>query len=164
MATHTPPRRAPRRHRQESFDPHIEGVSYGQLDHLIGYAVRRAQIRLYEDFAETLQPWNITPQRFSAFTLIHNNPGIKPTELARAMGIARSGVVIILDWLEAAGYVRRIGEQSDKRTLALEVSVAGARALAQISAAVAAHDSRMSTRLDASEKQQLMMLLDRLGY
>jgi len=163
MATHTPPRRASRRNRQEHFDPHIEGVSYGQLDHLIGYAVRRAQIRLYEDFADTLQPWSITPQRFSALTLIHNNPCIKPTELARAMGIARSGVVIILDWLEAAGYVRRVGEQSDKRTLALEVSTAGERALAAITAAVVAHDSKMSARLDPSEKQQLMMLLDRLG-
>lgn len=163
MATHTPARRAPRRDRRAPFDPHIDGVSYGELDHLIGYAVRRAQIRLYEDFAETLLPWNITPQRFSAFTLIHNNPAIKPTELARAMGIARSGVVIILDWLEAAGYVRRIGDQSDKRTLALEVSAAGRQALAEITAAVRAHDQRMSARLDDSEKQQLMMLLDRLG-
>lgn len=160
MTTHTPPRR---RQRQEPFNPHLEDVVYGQLDTLIGYAVRRAQIRLYEDFADSLQRWNITTQRFSAMTLIHNNPGIKPTELARAMGIARSGVVIILDWLEAAGYVHRLGEQADKRTLALELSTEGKRVLADVSAEVAEHDQRMSSRLSVAEKQQLMALLDRLG-
>ncbi len=163
MTTHTPPRRAAKGSRQEPFNPHIEGVAYGPLDQLVGYAVRRAQIRLYEDFAESLQPWNITPQRFSALTLIHHNPRIKPTELARAMGIARSGVVIILDWLEGAGYVRRVGEQADKRTLALELSLEGQAALREITAAVQAHDARMSTRLNAAEKTQLISLLDRLA-
>lgn len=161
MTTHTAPRR--RRHRSEPFNPHIEGVAYGQLDQLIGYAVRRAQIRLYEDFADATQPWNITTQRFSAMTLIHNNPGIKPTELARAMGIARSGVVIILDWLESAGYVYRLGEQADKRTLALSLSDDGKQMLAEVSAVVAEHDARIASKLSADEKRQLMSLLERLG-
>lgn len=163
MSSPASPRRARRSARQEPFNPHIEGLAYGPLDRLVGYAVRRAQIRLYEDFGEALQPWNITPQRFSALTLIYHNPGIKPTELARAMGIARSGVVIILDWLEAAGYVRRVGDQADKRTLALEVSTEGKTALRNITKAVEAHDARMSTRLSAEEKKQLVALLERLG-
>src|SRR5690606_14302934 len=125
--------------------------------------VRRAQIRLYEDFAETLQRWNITTQRFSALTLIANNPGIKPTELARVMGIARSGVVIILDWLESAGYVLRIGEQADKRTLALELSDLGREVLAEVSVAVAEHDERMTACLSPEEKEQLKALLNRLS-
>lgn len=161
MTTHTPPRR--RRTRHEPFNPHVEGVVYGQLDDLIGYAVRRAQIRLYEDFAETLQRWNITTQRFSAMTLVANNPGIKPTELARAMGIARSGVVIILDWLESAGYVLRLGEQADKRTLALELSDLGREVLAEVSQAVLEHDERMTSCFTAKEKEQLKSLLGRLS-
>lgn len=145
------------------FDAHIPGVDYGQLDALVGYAVRRAQIRIYEDFTVALQPWNITPQRFSAMTLIDRNPGIKAIELAHVMGIARSGVAIILNTLEAAGYVRRLGEQKDKRTLALELSQAGRKALREISAAVARHDARMTSSLDDEQKALLITLLDRIG-
>lgn len=145
------------------FEAHIPGVDYGQLDALVGYAVRRAQIRIYEDFTVALQPWNITPQRFSAMTLIHRNPGIKAIELACIMGIARSGVAIILNTLEAAGYVRRVGEQKDRRTLALELSVAGCKALREISDAVASHDARVTSRLDDEQKTLLISLLDRVG-
>ncbi|MCG8443485.1 MAG: hypothetical protein MI723_16905, partial [Caulobacterales bacterium] len=34
----------------ESFTPHVEGVDYGILDTLLGYAIRRSQIRVYSDF------------------------------------------------------------------------------------------------------------------
>lgn len=145
------------------FDAHIPGVDYGQLDTLVGYAVRRAQIRIYEDFTVALEPWNITPQRFSAMTLIDRNPGIKAIELANVMGIARSGVAIILNTLEAAGYVRRLGEQKDKRTLALELSEAGRQALREISGAVAGHDARVTSSLDDAQKALLITLLDRVG-
>ena len=145
------------------FDAHIPGVDYGQLDALVGYAVRRAQIRIYEDFTVALQPWNITPQRFSAMTLIHRNPGIKAIELAGIMGIARSGVAIILKTLEAAGYVKRVGEQKDRRTLALELSAAGRKALREISDAVARHDARVTSSLDDAQKALLISLLDRIG-
>ncbi len=153
----------PRRKTAEPFNPHREDIEYGLLDGLVGYAVRRAQIRIYEDFTAALQPWAITPQRFSALMLIERNPGIKPIELARTMGIARSGVAIILDTLQAAGYVRRMGEQADKRTLALRLSAAGRKALADISAAVQAHDQRIAARLSQSEKDCLVELLGRLG-
>lgn len=153
-ATHRP--KAP-------FDAHMPGIHYGQLDTLVGYAVRRAQIRIYEDFTVALQPWNITPQRFSAMTLIHCNPGIRAIDLAGIMGIARSGVAMILNTLEEAGYVRRVGEQKDRRTLALELSAAGRKALRELSDAVARHDARVTCRLDDEEKALLISLLDRIG-
>src|SRR3546814_5503574 len=65
------------------FDPHVAGIEYGALDSLVGYAIRRAQILIYEDFLAALQPWDITPQRFSALTLIAANARLKLTELAQ---------------------------------------------------------------------------------
>src|SRR5690606_17208831 len=83
------------------------GVDYGPLTDLLGYCLRRAQIRIYQDFLDAMDPWSITPPRFSAMTLIRHNTGMKLTELARAMGIARSGAVEVVDSLEKLGYVRR---------------------------------------------------------
>ena len=45
----------------ELFVAHVPGIQYGVLDSLMGYAVRRAQIKQYEAFIAALEPWGITP-------------------------------------------------------------------------------------------------------
>jgi len=149
--------------RGERFDPHVPGVEYGVLDELVGYAIRRAQILIYEDFLAALAPWDITPQRFSALTLIAANAGLKSTELARILGIARSGAVQLVDQLEALGYVARTESAGDRRAYCLALTPAGRRAHAQITNAVCAHDERISARLDEGERRRLIELLGRLG-
>ena len=73
----------------------MPGIDYGVLDSLLGYALRRAQIVIYEDFVRTLSPWNITPQRFSALTVISGNPSLKLTQLAHILGIEGERVGIL---------------------------------------------------------------------
>ncbi|MBV7483265.1 MarR family winged helix-turn-helix transcriptional regulator [Bordetella sp. BOR01] len=149
--------------RGEHFDPHVAGIEYGALDSLVGYAIRRAQILIYEDFLAALEPWDITPQRFSALTLIAANARLKLTELARILGIARSGAVQLVDHLQAMGYVTRQEAVQDKRAYSLVLTPAGRRAHADITKAVQAHDQRISAQLSASERTRLIALLGRLG-
>ncbi|ARP93182.1 MarR family winged helix-turn-helix transcriptional regulator [Bordetella genomosp. 13] len=149
--------------RGEHFEPHVPGLRYGALDDLVGYAIRRAQILIYEDFMAALEPWNITPQRFSALTLIAENDGMKLTDLARALGIARSGAVQIVDQLQALGMAERRDTEADRRAYALTVTAAGRRALAAITKAVREHDARISAGLTAAQRRQLIELLGKLG-
>lgn len=149
--------------RGEHFDPHVPGVDYGVLDELVGYAIRRAQILIYEDFLAALAPWDITPQRYSALTLIAANPDLKLTELARILGIARSGAVQLADQLQDLGYVRRHEAAKDRRAYALRLTESGRRAYADITRAVREHDARVSAGLDDGERALLVSLLGRLG-
>lgn len=149
--------------RGECFDPHVAGVEYGELDSLVGYAIRRAQILIYEDFLAALAPWEITPQRFSALTLIAKNTALKLTDLARILGIARSGAVQLVDHLQSMGYVTRQEVVGDKRAYALTLTPAGRRAHTGITRAVQAHDQRISAQLSEPERQALIALLGRLG-
>ncbi|MFD4841384.1 MarR family winged helix-turn-helix transcriptional regulator [Achromobacter sp. NPDC058515] len=149
--------------RGEHFDPHVPGIQYGALDDLVGYAIRRAQILIYEDFLSALAPWDITPQRYSALTLIAANAGMKLADLARILGIARSGAVQIVNQLQDLGYVERLEAERDKRAYALAMTAAGEAALAAITQAVQQHDARMSTKLSAAERRQLIGLLGKLG-
>ena len=64
----------------DHYVAHVPGVQYGVLDQLTGYAVRRAQIRMYESFIAALEPWRITPPRFSALVIVSLNPGLKLTQ------------------------------------------------------------------------------------
>lgn len=141
------------------FNPRVPGVDYGVLDHLLGYSVRRTQILMYEDFIASLAPWQITPPRFSALVIISRNAGLKLTELANILGIARSGAVALIDSLEGLAYVERRPSPTDRRALGLFMTPKGEQDLVSIIEAVQAHDRRVAGSLTFDEFVQLNQLL-----
>lgn len=143
------------------FNARIEGVNYGVLDDLIGYAVRRAQLSIYVDFDSSLAAEDITPQRFSSLVIIESNPGISQTRLAEVMGIARSGVVAIIDRFEKNGLVERQAS-GDRRSYNLQLTKEGQAQLKKYKKAVLAHDNRIASALTEAEKEQLRSLLRKL--
>lgn len=147
----------------DPFVPRVPGIDYGVLDTLLGYAVRRAQIRLYEDFVASLAPWGITPPRFSAMVVVSRNPGLKLTQLAKVLGIARSGAVILVDALEELGYMQRQPVPEDRRAFSLSLTKKGQADLQEIVKAVQAHDVRMARMFSSDEQAQLRWQLNRLA-
>jgi len=152
----------PRDEDEPLFEARVPGIDYGVLDSLVGYALRRAQLYLYEDFIRSLSAWNITPPRFSALVVIAHNPDLKLTELARILNVARSGAVTVVDALSELGYVARHASATDKRAFRLLLTPRGKKALAAITGAVVAHDRRIVSMLNAEEQSQLMALLGRM--
>ncbi len=144
------------------FDPHRPGVDYGVLDELIGYGLRRAQIRMTEAFDAQLGGLNITTQRFSALVLIASNPGLKQTELASLMGIARSGALAITRALIAQGLIEQRPAPGDARAQALFLSPLGEVKLPQIVDLVRAHDHELVRGFSAAEIETLKSLLERI--
>ena len=144
------------------FDPHQPGVAYGVLDTLVGYALRRAQIRMTEAFDARLGDQGITTQRFSALVLISANPGLKQTQLAAIMGIARSGALAIVEALTEQDLIERRPAPGDARAQALYLSPEGERRLPQIIEAVHAHDRELVSSFSAEEVETLKALLDRI--
>ena len=149
--------------RGQDANAQVPGVNYGALDDLFGYAIRRAQMRIYQDFLDALGVWSITPPRFSAMTLILNNENMKLTELAHAMGIARSGAVEVVNALEKLAYVTRADSPSDRRAYALVLTDVGRTALDDITKTIREHDARISARLSPDEQKELRRLLNMLG-
>ncbi len=141
------------------FNPKVRGVDYGVLDSLFGYALRRAQIIIYERFIAALAPWNITPPRFSALVIISRNPELKLTDLSHILGIARSGAVALINSLEAMGYVVRQPCPTDRRALGLALTDKGRAELDAIVAAVLKHDHEVVSGLNPQEQTQLINLL-----
>lgn len=145
------------------FEPHVPHVDYGVLDSLIGYAIRRAQIRIYEDFVESLAPWNITPPRFSALQIIARNPELKLTDLAQILGIARSGAVLLVDALESMSLVQRLPSPTDRRAYGLALTDVGRQTLTEVTRTVCEHDARIAAGLSDQEQQMLRAMLEKLG-
>lgn len=134
-----------------------------QFKRNVGYAIRRAQIRLYEDFYTALADQDTTPTRFTLMLLIRENPGIRSVDLARILEVARSGMVRLIDILEQGGLITREVDQNDRRNQSLVLTDHGEHKLSQMEKVVEAHEARMTARLSKSEVETLLELLGRVA-
>jgi DNA-binding MarR family transcriptional regulator len=134
-----------------------------QFKRNVGYAIRRAQIRIYEDFYAALADQDTTPTRFTLMLLIRENPGIRSVDLARTLEVARSGMVRLIDILEQGGLITREVDQNDRRNQSLVLTDYGERKLSEMERVVEAHEARMTNRLSESEVDTLLELLGRVA-
>ena len=145
------------------FERRVPGVDYGVLDTLVGYALRRAQIAIYLDFEAALGPYEMTPQRFSAMVVIGRNAGVTQRDLGQVLGIARSGVVQLVNELASRDWVARDADEADARSWRLSLTALGKAHLAAVRRQVRAHDRRVSRALGDAERATLIALLGKLG-
>ena len=138
------------------------GLDFGILPSLVGYHLRQAQIRVFNDFALSMNKEKISPGQFGVLTLIGLNPGLSQSALARAVGIERSTMVAVIDTLELRGFVERQSSPVDRRSYALILSGKGERMLHTLYPIVLGHDDRMTDNLTAQERQALINLLRKL--
>jgi DNA-binding MarR family transcriptional regulator len=137
-------------------------LDQGLLPGLVGFHLRQAQIAVFRDFAASMGPLDITPGLFAVLVLIEANPGLKQTELARAVHLDRSTVVSVVDSLERRGLVTRRAVAHDRRSNALELTAAGVTLLRSLKRRVVAHEKRLARRLSARERATLTSLLQRV--
>ena len=132
------------------------------LEDLIGYNLKRAYVVVQNDFREALGRDGLAPRVFSALSLVNEHPDITQSELARRLGIERSGLVAIVDELEGRGYLARTSVPSDRRVQALVPTEAGQQAYAEAVATVRAHEDRMFATMTTKERETLLRLLKKI--
>lgn len=140
-----------------------DSLDHGLLPDLIGYALRRAQGRVFQHFAASVGGDGITPGLFGVLVLIEANPGLNQSRLSEALGVDRSTVVGVIDRLQGRDLVRRMPSATDRRAYALELTDAGRELLARLKRQVRAHESAIAERLSPAEQAQLIALLGRLA-
>ena len=145
-----------------SAEPELP-VDLGPLPGLIGYALRRAQLAVAQDFHRRVAAEDIRPGQYSVLMVLQNNPGLRAARAAQALGIKRTNFVPVLDGLEARGLAERRRVQGDRRASALFLTEAGKAVLARLAPLVAEHEARFAGRLGTDGRSQLMGLLHRLG-
>ena len=136
------------------------GLKQGPLPGLIGYRLRLAQQSVFRDFATSVP--GLSPGRVGMLLLVEANPGVTQSRLAHAVGRDRSTMVGVLDQLEAKGWIER-RKGADRRTNGLRLTRAGRILLARAKRAIAVHERRVTARLSAAERAQLLELLARVA-
>ncbi len=129
----------------------------------LGYVLRRAQVRTYEVFFEMLGPLELSPARLTALSLVATETNISQATLARRLNVAGPSVLKLIDALEGAGLIERTQVPGDRRRYSLVPTGAGWAMLDTLRVKLAEYEARLSRRLSADERQQLMSLLERVA-
>ncbi|MDD9910484.1 MAG: MarR family transcriptional regulator [Ahrensia sp.] len=132
------------------------------LEDLIGYNLKRAYVIVRADFREALGDDGMSARVFSALSLAVEFPNITQSELARMMGIERSGLVSIVDELEQRGFLNRVAVPGDRRVQALVPTQEGRFACVEALKAVRAHEDALLDVMTAKEKETLLKLLKKI--
>ncbi len=138
-------------------------VDFDCLPGLIGYQLRRAQVRVFNDFLESMKDIGVTPGQFGVMAIIGANAGLSQSALARAVGIERSTIVAVIDRLEARGLAHRRPSPTDRRSHALVLSEKGQVALARVKERVVDHERRIAENFTPAEQSRLIDFLKRLA-
>ncbi|MCH8465240.1 MAG: MarR family transcriptional regulator [Roseinatronobacter sp.] len=129
------------------------------IEGLLGYNLKRAYMIVRDDFRRQVEQSDLSPRAFSVLTLIVETPGLTQSEVARHLGIERSGLVAIIDDLEAHGLAERTAVPGDRRSQALIATPKGRAFHAETMARVHAHEHALLAPLSPGERTQLLILL-----
>lgn len=125
--------------------------------------------RVEELFVQLLRRWRREergdglswPQRLLLRHLSCHGP-THPHVLASELGVTRSTLTGLLDVLEARGYVGRLPNREDRRTLWVDITPSGRQALQRHEEQRQRRILRALMALDASEAQALVRFLEKL--
>lgn len=139
-------------------------LQLGELSELLGYSIKRAQLRVFEDFLRCVAPLQLTPAQFSILLLVDRNPGRNQSEIASSLGILRPNFVSMLDNLESRDLCARIRSINDRRSHILVLTEKGRAVLARAKKLVATkHEARLNQLLGTTNRAALLSILAKIA-
>jgi DNA-binding MarR family transcriptional regulator len=139
-------------------------LQLGELAELLGYSLKRAQLKVFEDFLRCVAPLQLTPAQFSVLLLLDRNPGRNQTEIASTLGILRPNFVSMLDALESRDLCARMRSPSDRRSHILVLTDKGRAVLTRAKKLVATrHEARLNELLGPANRVALLGMLSKIA-
>lgn len=132
------------------------------LDGLLGYHLRLAMMELRRNFFRHVADGGVRPGLASLLQLVAANQGASQVELSRAMHIDKATLVSLLDQAEAAGWVKRVRSQEDRRRHELLLTPAGETMAANLRRQTRRHEKKYFDRFSPAEIEQLVEYLQRI--
>jgi DNA-binding MarR family transcriptional regulator len=129
----------------------------------IGFLLTQLGSLAAENFAAKTRELGITPPEAGVMRILARQPGMNQRELADKLGVAQSRVVVLVDSLEASGFLVRERSATDRRSQVLQVTDAGRSLLASLRVAAESQETEIAEGLSDADRDQLYELLLKLG-
>src|SRR4051812_24482845 len=128
-----------------------------------GFLLAQLGTHRHRRFAERLAPLDLHPRHYGMLTHLAANEGQSQQALSRALDVHRSAVVALVDDLENRGLAERRRDPADRRAYTLYLTPKGRELLADLQRIAEEDEAELLTALDASERSQLISLLQRVA-
>ncbi len=139
--------------------PTVPAAPAVPLDEQPGHLIRRLHQIAVAVFLQEAEASGLTPVQFAALQSVANQPGQDQRTLARQIGLDTSTVAGVVDRLEARGLLARGVSGHDRRVRLLDLTPAGAQALAAVQPAMLAAQARIVAPLPRAERREFMRML-----
>ena len=133
------------------------------LSRRAGFLLVQLGTHAHRRFADRLAGLGLHPRHFGMLSHLAAAEGQSQQALSLALGVHRSAVVALVDDLERRGLAERRRDPADRRAYTLFLTAAGRELLAELERAADDEDAGLLTALDASERSQLISLLQRVA-
>lgn len=135
-----------------------KGIVLGNLADMVGVEVRIAQI-LADRLLNSSGNYELAPAHYMVLSVIHHNPGINQSNLARCMYLDRSSMVPILNRLEQRDLIRRERDPVDSRAHCVFLTEHGRNVLQRADKKITALEKAISERMGKKNRDQFLKLL-----
>jgi DNA-binding MarR family transcriptional regulator len=133
------------------------------LEARVGYLLFRLGRTQSSLFVDALEPLGMRPKHFALMNLADLSEGSSQQELGRKLGLDSSGLVSVIDDLEAHGLVERRRDATDRRRYAIHLTRAGKAKLSRAREAVTLRAEELLAPLSEDERETLHDLLARVA-
>jgi DNA-binding MarR family transcriptional regulator len=127
----------------------------------LGWLLAQASHALATEMTARLEDVGIFPRSYCVIQTAMQSE-MTQTEIAQAVGLDKTTMVVTVDELEKAGLAERIPSQTDRRARLIRVTPAGVEKAAQAEQIVADLQDEILATLPAVEREALMRGLARL--
>jgi DNA-binding MarR family transcriptional regulator len=134
-----------------------------ELSERVGFLVAQLGSHAHRRLAERFASLGLHPRHFGMLSHLAASEGQSQQALSVALGIHRSAMVALVDDLEERGLAERRRDPADRRAYSLYLTAKGRRVLARMQRMAREHEAELLAGLDASERAQLIELLQRLA-
>lgn len=142
----------------------VESILGKPNEPLLGLHLHAANLRNLEHFHTRVGLGEITVTMISILCVLYHTPGLSQSDLARVIRVERMTAGMHVERCVDKGLVSRAKVRGDRRRYALSLTPKGRKAIQGIRRRVPVHEDRLSKRLTARERRQLVMLLDKIGH
>jgi len=144
--------------------PVADPIRLGDLSDFLGYSLKRAQLRIFDDFIGCVAPLQLTPAQFSVLMLVDANPDRNQSEIASTLGILRPNFGVSVQAWKALAWGRGARPTAARRPINRGVTkkgrgfLGGARSLIE-----PRHEIRLRELLGDDNRELLLAMLGKIA-
>jgi DNA-binding MarR family transcriptional regulator len=123
--------------------------------------IRTADL-IYDRIGQLLRPLDVSPAGGLVLGILRDRGNLSPSELGDRLIVSRATITGVVDSLERRGFVRRLPNPADRRSLLVEITPAGLRVLQRLRTLVHRNEQQWMAALSDDELRAYIALLHRI--